>query len=305
LVSVIIPTYNRSSYIICCLQTVYDQTYRPIEVLVVDDGSTDNTIHLVRKFKAVKETSDFVVKIIEQKNAGAPSARNNGIKNATGEYIQFLDSDDLLLPNKLESQVVVFNSEIDVVYSKAQFFKTSPQNLICKYWGREPMGNSSDFFEFPWQTMCALYSKKALDRFGYWNENYSLSDDWEFAMRYKILSNVIFLNEVSSLYRDHEGNRVGNNLDTPKIISLSKILLSIYDLSKQKDIIDNYLKKRYKSRFLYCLIMFGALGSFSEKEIFYDEIQLRSLGDYKLKLVRLINNIYLNRIIIKFYRLIK
>jgi glycosyltransferase involved in cell wall biosynthesis len=305
LVSVIIPTYNRSSYIICCLQSVYDQTYRPIEVLVVDDGSTDNTLHLVKKFKAVKETSDFVVKIIEQKNAGAPSARNNGIKNTTGEYIQFLDSDDLLLPHKIESQMEVFKSNIDVVYSKAQFFRNNPDNLINKYWGREPMKNSSDFFEFPWQTMCAVYSKKALDRYGYWNENYSLSDDWEFSLRYKILSNVVFINEVLSLYREHEGDRVGNNLNTQKILSLSKILIFIYDLSKQNDIIDDYLKNRYRSRFIYCLLMFGALGSVKEKKKLFKEIKLRYLDDFKLKLVSLINNVYLNKIIIKFYYLIK
>src|SRR3990172_7360951 len=97
-VSVIIPTYNREKYIVETLQSVFEQTFTDYEVIVIDDGSTDNTSVVLKPYL------DRIV-YIRKPNGGQGSARNVGIKKAKGEYIAFLDSDDLWLPEKLEIQV--------------------------------------------------------------------------------------------------------------------------------------------------------------------------------------------------------
>jgi hypothetical protein len=89
--SVVIPTYNRKDYLLECLETVFEQSYAPYEVIVVDDGSTDGTIESVEKFGRG-------VQVIEQGNRGPGAARNRGASIARGDYLAFLDSDDLWLP---------------------------------------------------------------------------------------------------------------------------------------------------------------------------------------------------------------
>lgn len=98
-ISVIIPTYNRENFIKKCLESVLEQTYQPMEIIIVDDGSTDRTLDKVR------EINSSIIKIVAlEKNCGAQAARNRGIKEAKGDWIAFLDSDDLWLRDKLEKQ---------------------------------------------------------------------------------------------------------------------------------------------------------------------------------------------------------
>ena len=298
LVSVIIPNYNRALYIADCIQSVYEQSHRPIELIVVDDGSTDNSIQIITDCQTkLNNSGDFRLVILQQKNSGANRARNYGFEQSKGQYIQWLDSDDLLLPHKIASQIHVFTKATDVVYSRAQFFNEVPDNLMDKYWGRIPKGNSSDYFEFPWQTMCALYKKTILDQFGVWQEDLSLSDDWELAMRYKIKSRVEFLDEISSLYRDHKGDRVGNNLSIQKINSLTSVLMTTYALSKENNLIDNYLKKRYFSRLTYCFMQSGALGGYDDKiKLWRKLVEIN-----RLKAILLIPLIFAGKSVFKFF----
>lgn len=106
IVSVIIPAYNASQYLAETLESVLQQTFANFEIIVVDDGSKDNTTDIVRSFSQ----QDSRVKLVSQKNQGVSVARNTGIKNAQGELIAFLDADDLWYPHKLELHVQHFNS---------------------------------------------------------------------------------------------------------------------------------------------------------------------------------------------------
>ncbi|MEA2060794.1 MAG: glycosyltransferase family A protein [Thermodesulfobacteriota bacterium] len=111
LVSVIIPTFNRGWIIAEAVQSVLDQTYQPLEIIVVDDGSTDNTRDVLEPFM------DRII-LLKQENKGVSAARNLGIQNTRGEFIAFLDSDDLWLPDKTACQI--------------DFFKASPNAIICQ-----------------------------------------------------------------------------------------------------------------------------------------------------------------------------
>jgi glycosyltransferase involved in cell wall biosynthesis len=98
-VSVIIPTYNRAPLVTEAMDSVWDQTYRPIECIVVDDGSTDDTSETVADWKREHERGQFTVRLLQQQNRGAPTARNRGMEATSGDFLLFLDSDDRLVPN--------------------------------------------------------------------------------------------------------------------------------------------------------------------------------------------------------------
>ena len=112
-VSVIVPTYNRASLLMEALESVRAQSYRPIELVVVDDGSTDATEDAVVRFTGnpasvvlgADGAGDWRLHYLRQRNAGAPAARNRGLASARGEFVQYLDSDDTLGSGKVAAQV--------------------------------------------------------------------------------------------------------------------------------------------------------------------------------------------------------
>jgi len=107
LVSVVIPTYNSADFLIQALNSVLNQTYSNYEIIVVDDGSSDNTSQAIEPWRSQ-------IRYIYQDNQGVAAARNRGIDAATGDFIAFLDADDLFLPQKLQQQVAVFEAQPDL-----------------------------------------------------------------------------------------------------------------------------------------------------------------------------------------------
>ncbi|MCI0564408.1 MAG: glycosyltransferase family 2 protein, partial [Nitrososphaera sp.] len=127
-ISVIIPAYNRVQTIRRAVQSTLDQTYTDIEVIVVDDASTDGTVEAV---EAIKDPRIKVHRLSQ--NAGPSHARNCGIRLASGELVAFLDSDDAWLPRKLEKQVRLFaqkGERCGLVYSGALFFKGRKRPIV-------------------------------------------------------------------------------------------------------------------------------------------------------------------------------
>ena len=116
-ISVIIPAYNREVYLVETVQSALDQTLPPSEIIVVDDGSTDRTGEIARSFGGV-------VRCIRQENQGVAYARNTGVEAARGEWISFLDSDDLWAPGKLEKQMAYLkeHEEIDLIFGQMKPF---------------------------------------------------------------------------------------------------------------------------------------------------------------------------------------
>ena len=111
-ISVIIPTYNRKSFLINAIDSVFNQTYQNLELIIIDDGSSDKTIEYIKK-KYSK------IKICKQSNKGVSSARNKGIKLSSNNWIAFLDSDDRWHPKKLENQInyLVKNSKYKICHT--------------------------------------------------------------------------------------------------------------------------------------------------------------------------------------------
>ena len=127
-VSVILPTYNYGRFLPYALESLGKQTYPDWECIVVDDGSTDDTEGVVLSAAA----NDGRVRYVSQSNRGPSAARNRGFAESVGDYIQFLDADDLLQPTKLQAQVESMDADpsIGIVYSDARFFRDSATDLL-------------------------------------------------------------------------------------------------------------------------------------------------------------------------------
>ena len=117
LVSVVIPCYDREKYIEAAIDSVLAQEYHPLEIIIVDDGSRDSSIEIIKRFGSA-------VTLIRQENAGAAAARNTGVRNSLGTFLSFLDSDDLWADDKLAKQLDVMTRqpEIDLAFAHAQEF---------------------------------------------------------------------------------------------------------------------------------------------------------------------------------------
>ncbi|KAF3890863.1 MULTISPECIES: glycosyltransferase family 2 protein [Nostocales] len=124
-VSVIIPVYKAEKYIAATVQSALDQTYKNIEILIIDDGSPDRSIEICQQF------ADPRIRIIRQTNRGLPGARNTGIRHAKGDYLTLLDADDLWLPEKLEKHVQHLNNSpnVGVSFSRSAFIDDNGKPL--------------------------------------------------------------------------------------------------------------------------------------------------------------------------------
>lgn len=127
LVSVIIPVYNVENYLKECLDSVLNQTYKNIEVIVINDGSTDKSLHILEDYSSKFNN----IKIIDQENSGQSVARNKGLENAKGKYIYFLDSDDYILPDTLKKLIKKLEmNNLDIIRFAARPFSENINKRI-------------------------------------------------------------------------------------------------------------------------------------------------------------------------------
>lgn len=196
LVSVILPVYNGERYLGEAIESILNQDYRPIEVIVVNDGSTDNTEIIAKLYD-----NDIIYAL--QKNSGPAAARNKGLRMASGSIIGFLDHDDLWSDNKLSLQLahLADDPSVEIVVGLSQ-----PMKLQT---GEE--GESK--FEKWYDPFCALLlgaaviRKSVFDKIGFFDEtlHYGEDTDWFMRIREKGISMTI-IQEVSLFYRRHESN---------------------------------------------------------------------------------------------------
>jgi len=218
LVSVIIPTYNRADLIGETLESVRKQTHRPIEIVVVDDGSTDNTQQVVESFTRTCD-EELQVRYVHQENQGALAARNRALLESCGEFIQFLDSDDLLAPEKLSMQVRVMQEkpEADYVFSRWQRIAAAGPPAPAR-WPKdfEPtraclidslLSSREGFDDILWTTN-GLYRRPLCLRTGPWDERIPGMHDRLYNMKALLCAgSVEFVPETHASYRLHEGEQ--------------------------------------------------------------------------------------------------
>ena len=184
-VSVIIPTYNRAHLIGRAIQSVLNQTYQDFEIIIVDDGSTDDTEEVIKKFQRKDERIKYVK---HEKNKGSSAARNTGIKLARGKYIAFQDSDDEWLPEKLEKQMRVFENapeRVGVIYTGYWRVEGSKRIYIPSPKVKRKEGYIHDnLLEGNFvSTQTAVVKRECLQLAGMFDERLPRLQDWELFIR--------------------------------------------------------------------------------------------------------------------------
>lgn len=219
LFSVIMPAYNRSNVIEQALDSVFFQIYRPIELIVIDDGSTDNTAVVVDAWTAAHEDQNgFFVKYIRQKNRGPSAARNRGLLESHGEFIQFLDSDDLIPPQRIEILVKVFQvSGCDFIHTGFDGFCAECGEIIEEHYGKPGQDQLEVALKgrlWP-NTLRSAFRRSLVMKTGFWNEDMTCFEDYEFVVRaIGKAKKCVAIRDILASARRGGGMRVSDRLRT-------------------------------------------------------------------------------------------
>jgi hypothetical protein len=212
LISVIIPTYNSGRFIAQAVQCVLDQTYRQFEIIVIDDGSTDTTKDVLREFNGH-------IRYCYQENRGPSAARNAGIAVAKGDYICFLDADDIWTPNKLEVQLAFMaqNDDIGLVFSDEEEVSQATglhRSILAKTMFRSDIVSQlpiHDAFEkllienfIP--TSMVMARKKCFGKAGLFDESLRVVEDRDMWLRIAAYFNIACVPVILGKKRAHESN---------------------------------------------------------------------------------------------------
>lgn len=213
-VSVVIPCYNVEAYVVECLESILAQDHADLEVLCVDDGSTDGTVASIRAMQA--GPGGEKIRLIQQANKGAAAARNHGLQEATGAYIQFMDADDLLMPRKIGHQVRLAVKEdypdlivgsFRIIDAKGKLIQeryyTSRKGDVWMHLMRTDLGN----------TIANLWRKEAVDAAGGWDESMRSSQEYDLMFRVLLNTDRILLDtELYTIVRKRTGSITQTNL---------------------------------------------------------------------------------------------
>lgn len=252
LVSAVVPAYNASRTVVDAVNSILTQTVGDLEVIVVDDGSQDDTADVVRSI------DDPRVSLIEKQNAGASSARNAGLRAARGRYVAFLDADDLWLPSKLERQLEVLegNDGVYAVQSGAVMVDDDMRPLSvrrCRPW-KDALWDVLMFENLPaFSSTFIADRERLLERDGF-DTSLVILEDWELSIHAVRHWNFQSIIDPLTLYRTHPGNR---SIDVPLHIEPGeKVLARLFsDPSMPPEILAR--KRRVYARF-YTMLAGGA-----------------------------------------------
>ncbi len=213
MVSVIITCYNYGKYLAGCLESVLCQTYRDFEIVIVNDGSTDNTDKVMQKYLPEPK-----IRYIKQKNSGQANAKNTGIRNAKGDFLAFLDADDLWDSTKLEKQIPYFaDPSVGVVYSVAGYIDEDghSQNFTLGKYLAPRSGNVTSYLYFdnfvPFSS--AMVRKECLEKFGSFDESIKMGIDWDLWLRLSVRYKFAYVDEALLLYRVGHSGQMSKNLE--------------------------------------------------------------------------------------------
>jgi len=214
LVSVIIPSKNRPEFLSNAIESVRNQTYRPIELIIIDDGS-DQPIN-----SKVKELNDreFSIQIIRNHpSKGVAAARNQGIKQSKGKWVAFLDDDDEWIKNKLERQVDELSNSTNKTIRGAschliqQDENKKPISKVAHHFRREQIIGDLLYADNNLEPATLMIERIVFEEIGYYKENFPTAEDREWLLRYLVNNNIHVVDEYLVVITQHTGERLTLN----------------------------------------------------------------------------------------------
>ena len=206
MISVIIPLYNKEHYIKSTILSVLEQTYNDFEIIIIDDGSTDNSVNIVSEF------TDARITMVNQKNAGVSAARNHGLKIAKGDYITFLDADDRWRQGFLKAMY-----ELAQKYPQESVFGVAQENRPIN---TLPSGVTvvDDFcsYFYCFCTGSLFFKKEVFEKVGYFRQNVQVGEDFDMWLRIACKYNYVYLNEPYLIHPDVTENNLSLIRDLSK-----------------------------------------------------------------------------------------
>lgn len=218
LISVVIPLYNKERAILRTLKSVLKQTMKPDEIIVVDDGSTDDSLKVVQEFVCGLNKEERILKIVHKDNGGVSSARNRGIKEARGEYVALLDGDDLWEPTFIEEQMKLIQD-----FPRAAMWGVNTafiKNGVTRKWeqgmGEGYRGYVENYFGTKHNDLFCSSSvvicKDVFEVVGFFDERIAYSEDLDMWYRIILRYPVVFYDKVLVLYNQDAENRCAYDL---------------------------------------------------------------------------------------------
>ena len=257
-ISIIMPIYNSENFIKESLNSLINQTFKNFELICVNDGSTDNTLNILREY----EKKDERIKIINQDNMGAGIARNVGMKNAKGDYLMFLDSDDIFEQKMLEELFITFiTNNVDIVICNSINFNSENKLFTKNYLISNKKINKTfssfdikkDFFNlFIWWPWDKIFKKKFIENLGINFQNLKSTNDLFF-----IASSVIIAKNISFIDKIFINHRVGNknSIENSRYKTWENFYYALKSL--KKFLKEKNLYKRFKQDFINYVASFS------------------------------------------------
>lgn len=284
LVSTIIPVHNRAALLQESVASVIAQTYRPIEIIIVDDGSTDGTAAVVEAL-ARKHPE---IRTFRQSNGGPGAARERGRLAARGAFIQYLDSDDVLLAKKFELQVAALhnNPDCDVAYCKTRIYdfeRENPPETSAKRTGERLATMFPSFLQSRWwSTLTPLRRRTVSDRTGAWLSLLN-EEDWEYDCRTAALGvNLAYCDVFLAEVRHHGGERASADgvKDRRKLADRATAHAHIFDHARRYGVENDAPEMQHFARELFLLArQCGAAGLSEESSHLFRLAREASTGE--------------------------
>lgn len=268
-VSVVIPTYNRANYLRQTIDSVLAQTYTDYEIIVLDDGSTDNTKETAALYKDK-------IKYFYQENRGPTAGKNSGMQKARGEYIAFLDDDDLWLPEKLAKQVEVLENNRELAFACSGSYVINAKGEIIDEWKKVTQNQEtfSNLYEANFVfTLTVMVRRKCLAATGLFDESLYIVQDYDLWLRLAKRYPFAYIALPLAKYRKHDSNVTKN---TPQRLKEHLRIVNKKEIAGGM----SFLKRRIRTAKVYILF---AIQYYSQENFFQAGIcYLKAVGTYPL-----------------------
>lgn len=281
-IAIVIPVYNRSQLIQRTFDSILYQTYRPIELILVDNGSTDDSLALCTEFKEKYQSDQLIVKVLQEKKRGANAARNRGLEAVESEYVTFFDSDDELFPEMIHAiHQAITKQQADIIAYTYTFYENEQKEYVrIRCFSNQPR---MQIIRGMLATQNFTVKREVIRAIGGWDESLQRWQDWEVGVRLLLHTDNLYWIKDRPLCRAHihEDTISGRNFSDAHI-SLYKAVERVYETIQATERPDH--KKLLNAVYFRFLLLAGNYSREGRKDLgrFYYNKLMQLMGKESL-----------------------